>query len=152
MALGPWPHSKTAVPISRWTLSLSKKAVRTRPPFSWVFLLGFHMPWFALPTYLTVMGNSPSQPSKSTPLGCLLPNLKTVGFQGGIRPDRPTHHSNPAWPQGRLTIGPGARERSSRSQHFVPPEWQVVRGALRSGFCGPLLASSLHSCSTSHRL
>ena len=50
------------------------------------------------------MGNSQSQPTKSTPLGCLLQNLKTLGFQGEIRPTWLTYHSNTAWPQSRLDI------------------------------------------------
>ena len=50
------------------------------------------------------MGNSQSQPTKSTPLGCLLQNLKTLGFQGEIRPTLLTYHSNTVWPQSQLDI------------------------------------------------
>ena len=50
------------------------------------------------------MGNSQSQPTKSTPLGCLLQNLKTLGFQGEIRPMQLTYHPNTVWPQSRLDI------------------------------------------------
>ena len=48
------------------------------------------------------MGNSQSQPSKSTPLGCLLRNLKALGFQEAIRPKRLIYYSNTVWPQYRL--------------------------------------------------
>ena len=48
------------------------------------------------------MGNSQSQPSKSTPLGCLLCNLKALGFQEEIRPKRLIYYSNTIWPQYRL--------------------------------------------------
>ena len=48
------------------------------------------------------MGNSQSQPSKSTPLGCLLWNLKDLSFQGEIRPKRLIYYSNTVWPQYRL--------------------------------------------------
>ena len=48
------------------------------------------------------MGNSQSQPSKFTPLGCLLRNLKVLGFQGDIRPKRLTYYFNTVRPQYRL--------------------------------------------------
>ena len=46
------------------------------------------------PSYSATMGNSQSQPSKSTPLGCLLRNLKALGFQEAIRPKRLIYYSN----------------------------------------------------------
>ena len=52
--------------------------------FSRSFLFVFHSPLLALPPYSTIMGNSQSQPTKSTPLDCLLQNPKTLGFQGEI--------------------------------------------------------------------
>ena len=48
------------------------------------------------------MGNSQSQPSKPAPLGCLLRNLKALGFQGKIRPKRLIYYSNTVWLQHRL--------------------------------------------------
>ena len=54
------------------------------------------------PSYLVAMGNSQSQPSKFTPLGCHPWNLKALGFQGDIRPKRLIYYSNTVWPQYRL--------------------------------------------------
>ena len=48
------------------------------------------------------MGNSQSQLSKFTPLGCLLRNVKALGFQGDIRPKRLTYYFNTVRPQYRL--------------------------------------------------
>ena len=51
---------------------------------------------------MAAKGNSQSQPSKSTPLGCLLRNLKASGFQGEIRSKRLIYYSNTVWPPYRL--------------------------------------------------
>ena len=48
------------------------------------------------------MGNSQSQPLKSTSLGSLLGNLKALGFQGEIRPKRLIYDSNTLWLQYTL--------------------------------------------------
>ena len=48
------------------------------------------------------MGKSQSRPSTSTPLGCLLWNLKALGFQGEIRPERLIYYSNTVCPRYRL--------------------------------------------------
>ena len=37
--------------------------------------------------------------TKSAPLGCLLRNLKTLGFQGETKPKRLTYYSHTVWPQ-----------------------------------------------------
>ena len=48
------------------------------------------------------MGNSQSQPSKSTLLGRLLWNIKAMGFQGQIRQKGLIYYSDTVWPQCRL--------------------------------------------------
>ena len=48
------------------------------------------------------MGNSQSQPLKYTLLGCLLGNLKALGFQGEIRPKRLIYYSDTIWLQYTL--------------------------------------------------
>ena len=57
------------------------------------------------PSYSATMGNSQSQLSKFTPLGCLLRNVKALGFQGDIRPKRLTYYFNTVRPQYRLDNG-----------------------------------------------
>ena len=68
--------------------------------------------WSGRPGVLQSMGVTKSQTrlsdwtelnwtksTKSTPLGCLLQNLKTLGFQGETKPKRLTYYSHTVWPQ-----------------------------------------------------
>ena len=58
------------------------------------------------PHFLSPLSNLPIQPQweilnpnpqKSSPLGCLLQNLKALGFQGEIRLKRLIYYSNTVW-------------------------------------------------------
>ena len=60
------------------------------------------------PRFLSPLSNLPIQPQweilnpspqKSTPLGCLLQNLKALGFQGEIRLKRLIYYSITVWLQ-----------------------------------------------------
>ena len=61
-------------------------------------------------SYLVAMGNSQSQPSKSTPLGYRLWNLKALGFQGEIRPKRLIYYSTLSGNNRDLIIGPNGQK------------------------------------------
>ena len=79
---------------------LSEKVLRTRMPF--LSDLSPHFLSLVYPSYFAPLGNSQFHTSKSTPLGCLLWNLKALDFQGGIRPKRLIYYSNTVCPQYRL--------------------------------------------------
>lgn len=58
-----------------------------------------------LPSLPFTMGASQSIPPKTTPLGCLLHNLSTLGLCSEICPKRLIFYCNAAWPQYKLDHG-----------------------------------------------
>ena len=66
------------------------------------------------------MGNSQSQPSKPTALGCLLCNLKALAFQGEIRPKRLIYYFNTVWLQYRLDNRSQWQENGTLDYDAIP--------------------------------